>query len=508
MALAIPRMTEFPTSRSEGRPAGPESAAGLRLRLWLACLGGALVAAAGIWWVIGTRIGPAVTPDPATLVLWLAGSGALGIVTGALLALWLDARILGALRGLTRALASQQVHELRGLPAASGWGEISDLTQQVQHLIAAHRQAGRAGEELRHLQHQVAALSVAVERWIASERWEPLRLEAGPLATLAASLDRGFAREVEVGEQNQEAVRLVRVELEASLGDARESVEQAERGFVEATALITTVRELQRLGGELRDAIQASGLETGASPPVAEAIERYRAAAAAAIGELVAAAGESVERLAAGLARVSEIAEIVHTLANRATLIALNAVIASGRGGAAARHPEELTAELKALAGEVRAATERTDALSREVEREVAAASARMREVRERIAGRLDEAPPPAGAIAGVPENVLRLHERVSEMIQDAAQKGERLSAAGERASRAAERLLRRLEEEAREMEGLVLRLGSAAALPEEPRVPAGAAGPPARPAGLRLLEPGEGQTGEEPETRGREERP
>jgi hypothetical protein len=38
--------------------------------------------------------------------------------------------------------------------------------------------------------------------------------------------------------------------------------------------------------------------------------------------------------------------------------------------------------------------------------------------------------------------------------------------------------------------------------------VPEGAAGPPARPAGLRLLEPGEGEAGEEPETLGREERP
>ena len=47
-------------------------------------------------------------------------------------------------------------------------------------------------------------------------------------------------------------VREIAAELERSLGDARESTEQAERGFVEATSLLTTVRELQRLESELR----------------------------------------------------------------------------------------------------------------------------------------------------------------------------------------------------------------------------------------------------------------
>jgi len=73
-------------------------------------------------------------------------------------------------------------------------------------------------------------------------------------------------------------------------------------------------------------------------------------------------------------------------------------------------------------------------------------------------------------------------------MVQDATRKGERLSAAGERSSRAAQRLVRRLEEQLREFEGLVVRLGPAMALPEEPRAgDDSAAGGPA--AGLRLLE-------------------
>jgi hypothetical protein len=78
-----------------------------------------------------------------------------------------------------------------------------------------------------------------------------------------------------VREQNQEAMRLVAVELAAASHRCQESVEQAERGFVEATALLTTVRELQRLSGELASALGA-GLRPGASAIVTEAYERHR----------------------------------------------------------------------------------------------------------------------------------------------------------------------------------------------------------------------------------------
>jgi hypothetical protein len=489
----------------------PHSGSGLRLRLWLGCLGGAMVSAAAIWVVFGTRIGPEVSNDPAGLLLWLGGASALGIVTGAALALWLDARILGHLRGLGRGLASGQVHELRGLPAAAGWGELSDLTQQAQQVITARHEAERSSEELRLLERQVGALRDAIERWVANERWEPMRLEEGPLASLAVSLDHGFARAMEVRDQNQEAARMVHVEIEASLADARESVEQAERGFVEATSLITSVRELQRLGAELRGAIEASTLTATASPAFAETLERYRATATEAIEELVGASSESVERLAAGLSHVSEIAALVHTLANRSTLIALNAMVASGRSGTGAAHPEDLPAELKTLATEVRGATERVDALSRDVEREVAAATARMRAVSERVALMLDAAPVPAAGPSAAPsDDVLRLDERVREMIQDATRKAEGLSAAGERASRAAERLLRRLEDESREIEALALRLGAEAeAAPDPQHLPAGAESTGAPRAGtLRLLEQDAVTPAPDLEARDREERP
>ena len=475
----------------------PPPLAGLALRLWLACLGGALVAGGGILWALRTRVGPGPTVDPGPLVVWVGGSAVLGLLTGVALALWFHARVIGHLKGLSRSVATGHVENLQGLPASTGWGELSELTAHLHALLEGHGGRARAREELDELERRLGSLARSVEKWSLTERWEPLGLGSGPFAEIAGSLDRGFARTAEVREQNEEAVRLVRVELSAALADAQESVEQAERGFVEATALLTTVRELQRLAGELEQALASSRAVAGAAPSVAEAYERQRGVTASAIEELVTTSTESVEHLGRGLSRVREIGDHVHLLANRATLIALNAVVA---GGADPGRSGESAEELKALAREVREATASTDAMSREIEREITAASQRMKGVRERVAARLEQAPPlPPIEVAALPEGLTRLQERVREMIQDATRKGERVSAAGERASRAAERFMRRLEEELQEIEGLAVRLGPAGGAPAESRGGRLAAPEaPVRPRPLRLLEPQETEPGDE----------
>jgi hypothetical protein len=115
-----------------------------------------------------------------------------------------------------------------------------------------------------------------------------------------------------------------------------------------------------------------------------------------------------------------------------------------------------------------------------------------MKGVRERVAARLEQNPPlPAVEAAALPDDLVRLHERVREMVQDATRKGERVASSAERASRSAERFMRRLEEELHEVEGLVVRLGAADAPPPEARG-AGSAPQAGRPrtGALRLLEP------------------
>uniref|UniRef100_A0A832HZG3 Methyl-accepting transducer domain-containing protein n=1 Tax=Eiseniibacteriota bacterium TaxID=2212470 RepID=A0A832HZG3_UNCEI len=466
----------------------------LRLRLWIACLAGAAVTAGGIWWVAGTFLGPGVGANPSLAVVALLAAAAAGLAAGGLFALWLDHHLVGQLRALAGAFRSGRVADLRDLPATSGWGELSEVTHEAQERLIAARQLERTAAELSDVQARERELQAALERWIETERWEPLRLEDGPLSGLAGALDRGFQRAEAYREQNEEVARRLGGDFAHAQGDARESAEQAERGFVEATALLTTVRELQRLSGELQGALAPAADGLPAAPSAGAVLERWRAAAGEAIEALVAASAESVDHLAGGLLRVHEVAEVVRRIANRATLVALNVALAGARERGAPAS-EDLAEDMKRMARDVREATERSDTLAREIEAEVAAAQARMNDVRARVAEMLADLPglPAEAAPGGASGDALRLMERVREMVQDATRKGERLSATGERASRAAQRLVRRLEEQARELEGLALRLGAdEAGVPEEPRAfeAAGAGeGPEAARSELRLLE-------------------
>ena len=88
-------------------PAEPSGTLGLRLRVWVACLAGALVSVLALWWVAGTQL--TVGADPVQLLAWLAGTGAAGVVIAIAAALWLDRGIVMHLRGLTRGFASGRV---------------------------------------------------------------------------------------------------------------------------------------------------------------------------------------------------------------------------------------------------------------------------------------------------------------------------------------------------------------------------------------------------------------
>jgi hypothetical protein len=467
----------------------PSAPLGLRMRIWLGCLGGALASAAGIWLVIGVQARPGEVDGP-TLVAQLATVALLGVVVGATFAIWLSHRLITQLDGLNAGLETGDVAELRGLPAVAGWGELSDLTQRLQHMIARHRQAVRASEDLGAMRERLTGLRESLDRWLETERWSPVRVENDALGSISSSLNRGLSRLDEIREQNVEAVRKVAAELELALDDARESAEQAERGFVEATALLTTVRELQRL------ALELDRVKPGASPvATTDDQAEFRAAARTAIEELVTTSADAVEHLATGFLRVHEIVDQVHLIANRATLIALDAAVLSRTGNG---EPIEPPDDLRRLVLEVRRATETVSGLSDEVEVQVAAAVDRMRSARERVAERLESVPPARANVAPTPSRAEfdRLLARVREMIQDAAQKGERLSNAGERVSRSAERLVRGLEDENAEVRGVLVRLAA-------PEAEAGQYTQATEPSPLRLLDRDDAS---EKETRARTE--
>ena len=432
-----------------------EASLSLKLRIWAACIASGAVAGLGSLWVLGTHGGPGVSAS--TLVGWLSAVGFASVVTGFLMAMWLDHHVVGQLRGLLRGVHTGRVWELRGLPAASGWGELSELAESLQAMLATQRRSTRANEELEAMRKQMALLQEALEHWVREEAWVAPTLEVGALGDLADTLGNGLSRRHAVEQQNREVAEQVARELAASLADAQESAEQSERGFVEATALLTTVRELQRLSGELTTSLDA----LGTSPASTEtASVNARESAREALEELIAASAGSVDSLGRGMMRVQDIHEQVQTIANRATLIAIQVLTGDRRSEPLG---ESVAQDLKRLAQEVREATDRTSGFALDIESAVAEASERMRGVRERALAKLEALPQAVATPSHIPsrayDDAQRLLERVREMVQDAARKGERLSAAGERASRAAERLTRRLEDEGSEAEALVLRL-------------------------------------------------
>ena len=423
---------------------------GLRPRLWIGALGGSVVAVGGLVWVL---VSPARDrlPIDAALELQLGLVALASMVAGVWLGGWMDRGIVARVRRMAASVRANDATALDDPHAGAGWGELADLRNHVSALITRLRQAARAADQLQITERQLGSTRQAILQWIETERWAALPPGSGALHGLSVALNRGFQRQSEVHEQNQDAARQVQGELALAATDARETAEQAERGFVEATSLLTTVRELERLGGELHHTLASRA----ANEHEAVAAREWVQPLSDAIRELVEAASGSVDDLATSLERVQEISDQVQVLGNRATMIALNAVLA-------ARLTEDDPApaeDLKPLAREARAATDRAQVLAREVQARVAGAHERMKGVRERVAERLAGIDPPRAPDAPLGPDTLRALDRVREMVTDAARKAERLSAAGERSSRAADRLVRRLEDEVRDLEGLVVRL-------------------------------------------------
>ncbi len=475
-----------PAPSSSQRPRiGP----GLRLRLWLACLSGGLVAAAGTLWLLAT---PGLSPSDPAAYGWLAGVACAALVVGLSLGLWIDHHVVGQLNGLLLGLRSGRVAELRGLPAGAGWGELSELGDAVQETLERRRQESRALLQIERIREQLESLKGSIGRWQQTERWERPAMPDSDVGEVAEVLSHALQRRAGVDEQNRDAARQVASELAAVVADAQEAASQAERGFVEGTSLQTSVREIHRLASELSAALARAVVEP--APGAVPAAERARLA----LEELVEASSGSVASLGHGLLRVQDISDQVQRIANRATLIAIQALSGTGE-------PAAFAEELKKLALDVREATDRTQRFAREIDAAVSDADARMRSAREHALARMDvPEPAPVTPPATPPGEARRLVERVLEMVQDAMRKGERVSTASERASSTAERLARRLEITVSDAEALTIRLAPVGEPLTEP--PASEEAP-----GLRLVDPeraAEEDRGEEPGHGRSEERP
>ena len=448
-------MTPNPRPQPQVAPARRH---GLRVRLWVACLLGAFVTAIASACVISAVAMAGAALDPIIVMEAIGGACLLGFAVSVFAGWWITRGIAQNLRDLEEGIARGHLPEAT---RAGEWGEIGAITRAVRALLENDRDLREDEAELRALVGSIDRARESVERWMRSERWELLTPGSGSLGPLADALDRGIVRVNELQEQNLEAANLAHAELLGVIDEARGSAEMAEHGYVEVTALLTTIREIARLTGEIQQALNAPVPE--AAHEAAPAEHEWRDRAAQAIEELVEVSGESVQRLGEGLMHVREINDQVQLMSNRATLIALNAVVGSGRPEGRVGSGEGSNAELKQLAREVRASTERVSALTAEIDRAVVSANERMHAVREHVLARLVELPLPPPMLPAVadaaPPLLAHWVERMREMVQDAARKGERMAESQEKVSSSVQRLSRRLEDEARDVEGLVSRL-------------------------------------------------
>lgn len=445
-------MSRAPESIPDHAPR-PRIGPGLKLRLWLACLSGGLIAAAGTLWL---TFSPGLTPADPVLYAWLAGIACASLLIGLALALWIDHHVVGHLHGVLIGLRSNRVAELRGLPASTGWGELSELGDAAQDLLERRHREARAVADLERTREQLRVLQASIEYWQLTERWERPLLPEGDVTATGELLGHALERRGAIDEQNREAARQLANELSGVILDAAEAASQAERGFVEATSLQTSVRELSRLAGELHAALAAS--ET----PTAEAGDPMAERARQALQELVEASSSSVSSLGRGLQRVQDVSEQVQRLANRATLIAIQGISGSAT-------PAEFAEELKQLALDVREATTRTQRYAEDIDLAVQEANEGMREARERALAHMSTPVPAAPTAVQRGTDTRRLMERVLEMVQDASVKGERVSTASERASSVAERLARRLATNASDAQAMVVRLAPVGEAQDEP---------------------------------------
>ena len=78
----------------------PEHEAALRTAVGARRYASGVVAGLGSLWALGTHGGPGA--DPAALVGWLSGAGFAAVLTGFVMAHWLDHHVVGQLRGLLK----------------------------------------------------------------------------------------------------------------------------------------------------------------------------------------------------------------------------------------------------------------------------------------------------------------------------------------------------------------------------------------------------------------------
>ena len=397
------------------------------------------------------------------------GLAATGLVTAFLVWLWLRHSLVTPLRRLIESLEARRAPDAKTARAASTWGEVAGLTEAVHASVLRQRRLEHELEELTALRFCLNRLATGVEAWVERDERPPALAQSDEGTPEAARpLVLQLRRALEQIDARDHEARIVADLVRESIDDARSRGEAvtggAERQFVEATSLLTVLRELRRWAGELQPALDA-----------------LRAAAAARVGEDGAGGArwthlldEALEGAIGPLAtaeravgRLTAASEEVLLLVESTRLARIESAVAALAGS-----PEAATFvdALDSFGRDTVALRERMIALERATRDDLAAAQNELGglEAHVRAAARelatVTQHPGLAGAPL-VPRGVdpavgaRRSLDRVHEMVSEALARGEKLVQQAERTSSEALRAGEGVQVALDEIEGLRTRL-------------------------------------------------
>ena len=371
---------------------------------------------------------------------------------------WIHVTVVRRLRSVARALGpGRSIHDLE--PG----GGLSGIVEALSAQIARERELKRSVERFELVRLALARLTEAAAQWADTERSPEFLSLKGPtspeevtplverLALAASRIEERIAAARAVSMQVRETVAETANRAAAVAG-------AAERQFVDATTLLTVLRESQRSGVDLGTGLDGLG---GALEAQALATTRAREATEVALRGAVTQL-EAVVRASGFVRAAVRDLERVHEQTQLAAVESAHSAL-----GVMAGEVDliRLTEALATLVQETRAASTRARELEQAIELELARSHESLGALMVHLNGEAEVVVQPREALTP-PRRAL---DRLGEMNREAIARGEKLVQHAERTSSEAHRVGEGLGSAIDEVDGLAARLAERAPAGESP---------------------------------------